>query len=294
MSRRKNIGTLINYILKEEKESEKNSFKMKHNLSGHDKERWIKQFEFNETLRKTKRKDQVAIYHEVMSFSVHDKELINRKVLQDMAKQFVELRGRDNIYLFKQHTDQQHVHIHVAMSGTKFLTGMANRISKTDFEKFRKNMEVYQMMKYPELKRSIVYTKERTKEQDKKHTRQSNKCDIERVLKNIYFSSKSTKDFEEKLRQQGHEPYYRGGMLTGLKYEGDMKFRFSKLGYDKANLDRLDSMEQEANQKLVELDDLRNQANERGNESQRQDRFDEEVDTGIDEGDRNIDDDIER
>ena len=79
MSRKKGIKQLLNYIFKEEKE-EKNqttpSFKrmtIKHNVTGTDINRWTKQFEFNESLRKAKRVDQVRIYHEVLSFSVHNR-----------------------------------------------------------------------------------------------------------------------------------------------------------------------------------------------------------------------------
>jgi Relaxase/Mobilisation nuclease domain len=294
MTRKRNIGQLIRYICKEEKEVEKKGFTMKHNITGHDKDRWIAQLKFNETLRTTKRKDQVAIYHEVMSFSIHDKEKITRSMLKDMAKQYIQLRGKDSMMLMAEHRDKAHIHVHIALSGTKFLTGKANRISKADFEKFRMNMEEYQKKKYPELKHSIAYTKDKGKSKDKKHTRQSKKQTLEELLKGIYTEANSTKDFETKLKQAGHEVYYRGGKMTGIQYEGNMKFRFAKLGYDKEQFEQLDTKEQVHNTQMQELDDLRNNAKDRDKDDWRQDRFKEDDTDNDQEEDIDYDTDDDR
>lgn len=295
MTRKRGIKQLINYILKERniEPIEEKPLTIKHNLNGTDKDRWIKQLEFNETLRKYKRKDQIAIYHEVLSFSNLDKNQISRKMLKDIAKKYIELRGIDSMYLIRQHSDKDHIHLHVAMSGTKFLTGKANRISKADFEKFRVQIEAYQNQKYPELKNSLVYGKNKIKRESKKHIRQNNRNEIEDTLRILMQNSNSTKDLAEQLKTKGHEVYYRGGKMTGVNYKGEMKFRFSKLGFDKDCLDELDKEELSSSKQMEELENLRNGSKDQEKESDY--RIRSEINTSEDEPETmEYDEDYER
>lgn len=300
MSRKKGIKQLLNYIFKEEKE-EKNqttpSFKrmtIKHNVTGTDINRWTKQFEFNESLRKAKRVDQVRIYHEVLSFSVHDREHINGKLLRDISKKYIQERGPQNMFVMSPHVEKDHIHIHVAVSGSQFLNGRANRMSKKAFEKMRVNMEEYQKNKYPELKHSIVYAKQsKDKKTDIKDRRYNNKHEIDTILNRVFEKAKSIEEFETTLKTLGHTPYYRNNVLTGVAYNGEMKFRFSKLGFDREKLDRLQEQENEIEKNLAELDELRNNGKDKEKESSERDRFvEEEV---LDESEDNWDiDDYER
>ncbi|MBK7763319.1 MAG: relaxase/mobilization nuclease domain-containing protein [Bacteroidetes bacterium] len=107
---------------------------LKHNVTGHTIERFTAQFNFNESLRILKRKDAVSMYHTIISFSNLDKEHLDKKVLTDIAKKYIELQGRDNMYLITHHIEKEHIHFHIAMSGTKFLTGEANRKGKKEFQ----------------------------------------------------------------------------------------------------------------------------------------------------------------
>jgi hypothetical protein len=54
------------------------------------------------------------------------------------------------------------------------------------------------------------------------------------------------------LKQAGHELYYRNGQLTGIKYDGETKFRFSRLGYDKEKLEALNKQPEEQIQEQQE------------------------------------------
>jgi len=256
---------------------------IKHNITGTDKDRWIKQFRFNEELRKTKRKDANRMYHEVISFSIHDKQHINSKLLKDIGKKYIQERGIQNMYLITHHIEKEHIHLHAAVSGTQFLTGKANRMSKEAFRTMQQKMELYQREKYPQLLHSVAYTKvaiEKRQETVKEH-RKSHKADLQIVLQEIYKDSKTKEDFTTKIEALGHSVYYRAGELTGISYKGDMKFRLSKLGYSKEQLKDLDSRsrendEKETQAKLEELDQIRSGGNSRGRESEERTR---EVDT---------------
>lgn len=284
ISRKRNIGQLVRYIFQEEKQKSHTPFVMKFNLSGRDTEQWIKQLEFNASLRKMKRKDQVLIYHEVMSFNAKDTHYINRKVMQDLSKKYIELRGVENMYAICEHRDRQHAHLHIAVSGTRFLTGLSSRMSKASFDKLKKELERYQKEKYPELKHSLVYSKEKARSKDKKYIRQSNKSEITKVLDLVFAQSKTAIEVEKILLDMGHTPYYRNGTLTGVSYRGEMKFRFNRLGYNLQDL----GVDRESEKQLKELGSLRNKGDHKDKSTDRIDRNIAELDEseeveGIDE-----------
>lgn len=289
MSRKRNIGQLVRYIFQEEKQKSHTPFVMKHNLSGRDTERWIKQLEFNASLRKIKRKDQVLIYHEVMSFNAKDTAFINKKVLQDLSKKYIELRGVENMYAICEHQDRLHAHLHIAVSGSRFLTGLSSRMSKASFDMLKKDMERYQKEKYPELKHSIAYSKEKAKSTDKKYVRQSNKSEITKALDSVFAQSKTTHEVEKKLSDLGHTPYYRNGVLTGVSYKGEMKFRLNRLGYNIHDI----GVGRESEKQLKELESIRSRGNDKGKSADRFDKNTVELDVSeeLESIDETIDDD---
>jgi hypothetical protein len=71
LTRRSNIGQLVNYILKLEKD-EKAEPILKHNLRSRSATGWTKEFESNEALRLYKRSDNIKLNHTILSFSNKD------------------------------------------------------------------------------------------------------------------------------------------------------------------------------------------------------------------------------
>lgn len=293
MSRRTGIKQLLTYIFKEERLDEHEGslhFKpitIKHNVTGRNVNRFAKQFEFNENLRKIKRPDRVVVYHEVISFSIHDREHLNAKILKDISRKYIEERGKENLYVMHSHLSKQHLHIHAAVSGSQFLNGKANRMSKAQFEKMKINLEEYQKKKYPELKASIVYTnREKGKKTDKKTERQSNRNNLIEVVEKAYSNSHSVLEFETYIQNQGHKTYYRADTLAGIVYNGEMKFRFSKLGFDAEKLQKLEERENEFEKQLMELEEIRNGSKEKEKDRGVRERYDEdEVIDSFDEED---------
>jgi len=264
LSRKSGTEQVIKYLFKDEKKLSNKDFKplvMRHNLRTRTLEKMIKEYRANETFRRVRRKDSVKVYHEIISFSKEDKDKITEKMLRDFGKKYMELRGKDNMYIITQHVEKDHIHLHAVVSGTKYLTGVASRISKAEFGRLKVAMQTYQKEKYPELSKSIVaHGKGKGYSKD---ARQTNKSKLEVDLKRAYQQSNSTQDFLEQLKKLGHEPYYRNEKLTGIKYDGETKFRFSRLGYED-KIKALDGRENEEKQKLEELENLRgNRANSR-------------------------------
>ncbi len=243
----------------------------RHNVRSKSLDKIVKEFQTNHAQRKVKRKDSPEIFHSIISFSNLDKEKVTEKMMKDFAKKFVELRGKENMYVITHHVEKDHVHLHCAMSATKYLTGKSSRISKGDFAKLKVQLQSYQKTKYPELTNSLP--KHGKENGYRKDIRANQKKTLETDLQTLYETAKSKKAFLEELQKLGHEPYFRNEQLTGIKYQGDMKFRFTRLGYEPQKLDALDERVSEEKQKLDELESLRSGSKGRDRESISRDRF---------------------
>lgn len=270
LTRKSNTGQLINYLFKSEAKlvnDKQKAIVIRKNVRSRSVDKYVKEFQKNETFRLHHRKDNVKAYHTILSFSNKDREHINEKMLRDIAGQYMKLRGDNNLFLGTAHFDKDHVHLHLVMSGTKYLTGESNRLSRAEFHQLKLSLDAYQAKKYPELVHSLPRhgrTKDMNlspKERNKVSTnsRLSHKESLQKLLEHSYIKSKSLDEFLTLIRLNGHEPYYRGTekRLTGIKFEGDQKFRLSSLGYEKEKMAALDAIHIKEEQQLAELRDLR-------------------------------------
>lgn len=303
LSRKSGIKQVINYLFKDEKKlrnTENKQLVIRKNVRTRSLDKWVKEFEKNEELRIHKRSNSVKVYHTVLSFSNKDKEQISEKMLRDISKQFMSLRGNDNLYVGTAHYDHDHVHLHFVISGTKYLTGEASRQSKTEFQKLKLLMDSYQKQKYPELVNSLPrHGKSKDLKSSQKEKSQRIRCtQKEALLKCLdatYTKAKSLDDFLLQLKAMGHEPYSRGGRLTGVKFEGDRKFRFQTIGYDKDKIAKLEANDEKEKQELDELSEIRENAVDRDmktNDRGRELEEDEEKDISNEADDSDDDSDI--
>ncbi|MBP6024904.1 relaxase/mobilization nuclease domain-containing protein [Ferruginibacter sp.] len=257
LSRKDGTEQIVNYLFKDKDKLSNKDFKpmmMRHNIRSRSLDKIVKEFKANETFRRVQRKNSVKVYHTIISFGKKDKDKITEKILRDFGKKYMELQGKDNIYLMTHHIEKEHIHLHVVMSGTKYLTGVANRISKAEFGQLKVAMQTYQEKRYPELNKSIVEHGKGNSKAYSKDFRQSKKSTLEADLQKAYQLSKSTKDFLDQLKSMGHDAYYRNEKLTGIKYDGETKFRFSRLGYD----DKIKALEERENEEKQQLDEIEN------------------------------------
>jgi len=267
LTRRNKIGQLVNYILKPEKD-EKSEPILKHNLRSCSAIGWTKEFESNDSLRLYKRSDNIKLNHTILSFSNKDIEHISKDLLKDISKKFIELRGNDNLYLASSHHDKDHIHLHILMSSTKYMTGESNRISKKEFHEFKLALDAYQKQKYPELVHSLPEHGKRSKVQNPTkeypiqidNAKLSQKNQISDTITEIYSKANSSQEFLSQLKFEGLEPYYRGGSLYGVEDQG-RHYRFKTLGFDINKLDELDRKQSKEDSELQELSDLRESKN---------------------------------
>jgi hypothetical protein len=261
LSRKSHSGQLINYILKYINNAEKVKGKsciIKHNITSNAIAGYINEFKANEKRRIHTRSNQPTIQHVILSWSNKSSVVINDAIIQDLAKQYIKFRGDNNLYLGTIHKDREHIHLHMAVSATQ-LNGVSSRISKEQFKDLKLAMDAYQQEQYPQLCDSLPeHGKSKHTIPYRYNNRISQKELLLQSIQTAYEKATSLDAFIATIKAAGHEPYFRNNQLTGVKYQGEQKFRLSALGFDKEKIQNLAYLNNKEEQELVHLHNLRN------------------------------------
>lgn len=240
---------LLEYFLKEQKGNlaKDKGFIIKHNVQGTNINQWTKAFEANEANRAVRRSNSVKLYHEIMSISNLDTGKISKSLLEDLSNKYIALRNPNSMCIAVPHYDKAHIHIHFCFSGTEIETGKSLRVSKADFASFKKELQSYQMERYPALSNSVVghgkkqLRKDKIKDKEYQLIKRSNlpsdRQNIKHTVAACYNKSLSQADFIYRLTQQGYQTYSRNGKMQGIEFGS--KYRFGSLGYDEKKLGEL-------------------------------------------------------
>ena len=282
LSRRSSIHQLFTYVFEKERKTihhDMKSFVIKHNVRSRSLKKWVKEFEQNAENRIHKRKDNIKLNHAILSFSPKDSEFINEKVFRDIAKKFIELRGQNNMYVGNVHYDANHLHIHILYSAVEYHTGKSNRISREDFRDLKKSLDEYQRMKYPELENSLPdHNRRKSKKLDRDEyqrqlskSHQSQKLSLIETLEKVFSKSTSIEEIESKLKAEGHQLYFRNDSIQGIKFNGERKFRFSRLGDYQEKITELSELHSNEKRSLESIQTIRqNHSSVRSIQSSRQ------------------------
>ncbi|MEM7368707.1 MAG: relaxase/mobilization nuclease domain-containing protein [Bacteroidota bacterium] len=239
---------LLKYLLTDE-ERVPDSRIILHNMPDGSINDWVGWYKYNETFRKHKRKNNVLLTHEILSWHKDDTPNLSIEAIEDMAREYIEKRNPLGIYVGTIHLSKEHYHVHFCVSGLEYRSGKSMRLSRTDLKELKQSVQAYQQEKYPELVHSVVdhgnskklqltdreyYHKQRT---GGLSTREKLSLLVDDVLQ----KAKDIDDFLGSVASQGLKPYFRNEKLMGIWFN-NRKYRFKKLAID---TDRL--------QKLIEL-----------------------------------------
>lgn len=255
----KTFNQLIEYVTKDSK-----GLVIAHNVKGNKISDWVSQYKENEKHRLNKRKDNIYLYHEILSWHKADTKHLTEDKLKDMVREYIQLRNPKGLYIAGLHEDKSHLHVHLAISGLEYKTGKAMRLSKTDLSKLKKDFQDYQIEKYPELISIVKHGKDSKSLSDAEFQmkmRSDRLTDKEQVLEilNICFkNSKSKDDFFLKLKERGLTTYMRSSKLTGILFQ-NKKHRLARLGYNETILNELDK----SFARNQDLSDIRKQLKEK-------------------------------
>ena len=256
------FGQLLKYMQSNEKhigDRSGRSFVIQHNVKGNTIRDWTEDFLENEEYRLYPRAKNTKLTHEILSWSAEDKDQITLEKMEEMTREYINLRGIQGMYVAMPHFDD-HRHVHICASALEYRTGMSMRMSKKEFQTLKKDIQTYQIERYPELTHSLVDhdRKERGLDTDREYQYKlrtagsTHKEQLVFLLDQCFGEALSKEDFYEHVRSHGHEVYERGGKTTGVWYEG-RKYRFNRLGFTQDRLTELDQQRE----KLNELTELR-------------------------------------
>ncbi|MBB4807072.1 hypothetical protein HNP38_002376 [Chryseobacterium defluvii] len=268
----KSFSTVLNYIFRENERN--NGFEFTKFIKGKNlfPEELSSQFRSNEQFRLNRRKNNVVLYMDILSFHPRDAERLTNDKLHQIALKYLSLRAPKSIAVATVHRNEKyHTHLHLVFSGIEYKTGKSIRMSKEDFQnKVKLEMENYQKLVFPELllsqiqhEKSFIPKKEQKKDSEiimEYEGEISEKQKILKLLEEVFTTATSEKDFYQKLEAKEIKRYSRNGKITGI--EGNRKFRFSRLGYTP---ELLQSLEQDPtqNQRLEWLQNIREKSQEK-------------------------------
>lgn len=250
--------SLINYIIKGSNEP-----LILKNIRSHEKKGQILAFIENETFRKSNRKNQVYMYHEIVSFSDQESTvMLTPVILRKLGEHYVKLRGEDNLLIGAIHRDKNHIHIHFAVSGLKYRTGKSARLSKSEllrlkqeFQKFH-NQELGITKSNPEHGKNRLYLNDKERYTIFKNFRNRDIANLNEIIKICLSKARSKREFFDMLMDHDLAYYERKGVPVGL-IKGEKKYRFSNLDLDKTKFERLKENKEEFEGMLKEIERLR-------------------------------------
>ena len=246
----RSFTTVLGYIFRENEKDQ--SFMLTKFIKGKNLsvEELHSQFLSNEALRINRRKNNVVLYMDILSFHPDDAQRLNNEKLYQITLKYLSLRAPKSLAVATVHRNEKdHTHLHICFSGIEYKTGKSIRISKDDFkQKVKLPMEKFQQDVFPELslskirhEKSIFPKKELKKESEKileANGGLSEKQQILKTLEEVFKTAKSEQDFYQKLEGMGIKLYTRNGKITGI--QGKRKFRFKVLGYTSEILQSLE------------------------------------------------------
>jgi len=127
-----------------------------HNLKREDIDGWVQEFEENERYRARKRKNSTILTHEILSWHPRDSKYLTVPIIEDLTRQYFQYRNPNGLYVAAIHQAKDHYHVHICASGVEYHSGQAMRMSKGQMHRLKKDLQVYQKDRYPELRYSRV------------------------------------------------------------------------------------------------------------------------------------------
>ncbi len=222
----------------------------------------ISAYEDNEQHRIHQRKNTNKIYMEIISFHRDDSDKLTTENLRKLAIHYLKQRAPKAMAVCTLHVDQEHIHLHLCLSGIDFATGKAIRISKGRFTEIKQEMERYQDREL-QLTQSRITHGIKYRELVHEHELPTvdaalNKKQIIKLVPALFAKATSIDSWERLLEPYDIQLYHRGGGIIGVQY-GKRKYRLGILGMVKSQvLDRIEKdLKIEAVQKrMLALEDF--------------------------------------
>lgn len=204
-------------------------------------------------------KNGVVLYHEIIAIAEADREKVTEEMLIDLTREYLQRRAPNALAYAKAQFNTDSPHVHVLISGNQIESKRKLRLERKEFDQIKRELERYQIEKYPQLSHSIVYDKRQHKAHDwprltnpeaeraRRLKDQANKTptqkeDAHERLKACLTVAQSEEHLIELLKSAQLVPYVRGktpgvtDMATGRKY------RLNTLGLDREGQETIERL----------------------------------------------------
>lgn len=225
-------------------------------------------------------KSGVVLYHEILAIAEADREQVTEEMLVDLTREYLQRRAPNALAYGKAQFDTDSPHIHLMISGNLIESKQKLRLERSEFERIKREMEAYQIEKYPQLSHSVVYGKQKQKNHDrpiltqgeqerarrlKDHGDKSptRKEDARARLQTCLIEAQSEGHLIELMRAAQLAPYVRGKTPGVLDTQTGRKYRLSTLGLDREGqatvqlLRRCQSPQSRTDARLQQIADIR-------------------------------------
>ena len=255
---------LIDYMSDIEKSDEQ--YSVYQNLYSRNNEDLESEFLRNVEYMK-KRKNGNFMYHEILSITKAQKldEKQQKKILRSVAYEYAKRRAENNLIFGTLHDDHDdHLHYHLLISANALNESKKTRLSKTQFDKLKKEMEARVLKHHPELEQKVVINQQAEEKLSRKGAEQKRRTgktpqrdELKAKLQEIFSRCDSKEDFFSALSDAGLEFYVRGKTMGVKDLANDRKHRLKTLGLlDEFNSlsDRIEMNENQSEQKQPKED----------------------------------------
>lgn len=195
-------------------------------------------------------KNGVVLYHEIIAIAEADREHVTEEMLVDLTREYLRRRAPNALAYAKAQFNTASPHVHILISGNQIESKRKLRIERKQFEQVKRELEAYQIEKYPQLTHSIVYGSHRTKHHNKPQLtnpeaerarrlqaegikKPSQKEDVRERLKTCLTATQSEEHLVKLLNTAQLVPYVRGKTPGVTDTRTGRKYRLSTLGLDR-------------------------------------------------------------
>ncbi len=242
MSRKtRSFGQLIRYMGDIEKSEHR--YNVYQNLYSRKPEDIEAEFQDNADHVK-RRRNGVYLYHEILSISKAEQldRQKQKEILMNIAYEYARRRAQNNLIFGTLHDDHYdsdgHLHYHLLISSNAVGDTRKTRLSKSQFDKLKKGMELQVLTNHPELEQQVVINKRAGEKlshkgyEQKRRTGKTPQRDLlKQRLRGIFHRSSSKQAFFSSLLEEGLELYLRGKSFGIHDHATDRKHRLKTLGF---------------------------------------------------------------
>lgn len=198
----------------------------------------IQQFNENHALL-PRRANGNALFHEIIALEPNTEISLRQQVaaLRIIAARYLDQRAPNQLAFCVIHTDTAHVHIHLMISSNAVLSRKRVWLKKRAFAHIQREMEAYQLAKYPQLGAARHYDQSRqgmkrsSREQEAslRSGKPSHKQTLAATLATFLQQARSRAALDTALADLGLTLYQRGRSI-GVQTAGGRRYRLTTLG----------------------------------------------------------------